>query len=201
MRVPSRPVLAVATALIGGAAVTTAAATTDKPDRRGAASAVLKNADGKRVGKAAMRESRNGTVQVTVTARGLTPGFHGLHVHEKGACVAPSQDPEGKTGAFLSAGGHIKAEGQTHGGHTGDLPSLFATKSGTARAAFVTDAFSVKDLNDMDGSALMVHTGRDNAGNIPDRYTSGGKPGPDAETQKTGDSGDRAACGVVKVRG
>ena len=44
----------------------------------------------------------------------------------------------------------------------------------------------------------MVHAMRDNQANIPERYKSEGKAGPDAETLATGDSGDRAGCGVIK---
>ena len=43
----------------------------------------------------------------------------------------------------------------------------------------------------------MVHAGRDNFANIPDRYESGGEPGPDATTLATGDAGSRIGCGVV----
>ena len=48
-------------------------------------------------------------------------------------------------------------------------------------------------LRDADGSALIVHAGPDNFANIPPRYGT-----PDADTLATGDSGARAACGVVR---
>ena len=57
-----------------------------------------------------------------------------------------------------------------------------------------TDAFEMDAVLDADGSAVMVHAGPDNFGNIPTRYAPAG---PDADTQATGDSGGRAACGVV----
>jgi superoxide dismutase, Cu-Zn family len=47
---------------------------------------------------------------------------------------------------------------------------------------------------DDEGTAVMVHAGPDNFANIPERYAPNG---PDADTLKTGDSGDRIACGVV----
>ena len=49
-----------------------------------------------------------------------------------------------------------------------------------------------------DGSAIIIHEGRDNYANIPDRYTVASVPGPDMMTKNTGDSGKRVACGVVK---
>jgi superoxide dismutase, Cu-Zn family len=59
--------------------------------------------------------------------------------------------------------------------------------------ATATDRFSIADLRDADGSAVMVHSGADNFANIPARYG-----GPDQETLSTGDAGSRLACGVVR---
>jgi Cu-Zn family superoxide dismutase len=73
-------------------------------------------------------------------------------------------------------------------------------EDGRGELRFATDRFSIRDLFDDDGSALMVHAGRDNFANIPDRYKSDASdtPGPDADTLATGDAGARAACGVVR---
>lgn len=160
-----------------------------KKRARTVAHASLKSADGSSVAKVRLVQRRGANVVVFVRARGLQPGFHGFHVHEQGVCEPPD---------FTSAGGHYKQEAQTHGGHAGDMPALLATGGGKARAVFVTDAFDIRELVVADGSAIVIHAGRDNLANIPTRYTAGTKPGPDEETLKTGDSGDRFACGVVR---
>jgi Cu-Zn family superoxide dismutase len=77
------------------------------------------------------------------------------------------------------------------------MPSLLVTETGRAFSQFVTDRFTLADLRDADGSAVMVHAGPDNFANIPERYSSGGIPGPDATTLATGDAGARVACGVI----
>lgn len=131
-------------------------------------------------------------VEVEAEVTGLTPGFHGFHIHETGTC-----EPDAPMGAFDTAGGHFASGSESHGDHVGDMPTLLAGQDGTARTTFTTDRFTLEDLEDEDGSAVMVHAGRDNQANVPDRYRAGGEPGADQETLDTGDSGDRVACGVV----
>jgi len=87
------------------------------------------------------------------------------------------------------------------------MPPLFVTADGEAQLSFVTDSFRIGELVAGDGSAVMIHAGRDNLANIPGRYhshvpdASSTTFGPDAETLKTGDSGSRVACGAVRARG
>lgn len=182
---------AAALALLGLALAATAESggTAQAKRARTVAHASLTSATGSAVAKVRLVERRNGKVTVLVRARGLQPGFHGFHVHEKGLCEPPD---------FMSAGGHHKREAQTHGAHAGDMPPLLATGDGKARAAFVIDSFDIGELVAADGSAIMIHSGRDNFANIPDRYTSATTAGPDEETLKSGDSGSRVACGVVR---
>jgi superoxide dismutase, Cu-Zn family len=163
-----------------------------RKDRR--AYAVLENADGDRVGVAFFRE-RYDEVEVSAAVWDQTPGFHGFHVHTVGLCEPPD---------FTSAEGHYNPTGEDHGDHAGDFPSLLVMEDGSARLQFVTDRFSIRDLFDADGSALIVHTDRDNFANIPNRYRSPASPpagGPDPQTLDTGDAGERVACGVIERRG
>lgn len=147
------------------------------------ATATLVDGAGKRLGKVTLVQFR-GKITVAGRVKGVTPGFHGFHVHAVGKCEGP---------AFTTAGGHFAAPGQTHGAHAGDLPPLLVNGDGTASAAFETDRFTLAQLRDADGSALIIHAGPDNFANIPPRYGT-----PDQETLNTGDSGARAACGVIR---
>jgi superoxide dismutase, Cu-Zn family len=190
-----RSIRAVATvAILATGALATgigAALATGDDERSGRrATAVLHDAAGQRVGVAVFKE-RHGKVTVSAAVSSLAPEFHGFHVHAVGECVPP----------FTSAGGHFNPDGVPHGEHAGDLPSLLVNGDGTGQLQFTTDRFSVGDLFDADGSALIVHTGRDNYANIPSRYHSHMYDtfGPDPDTLATGDAGARAACGVVEM--
>jgi superoxide dismutase, Cu-Zn family len=147
------------------------------------ATAALKNAAGQQVGTFRVEDEKEGGTEVSITATGLPPGFHGMHIHGKGVC-----DPRSHWG------------GGSHPDHAGDLPDLLVGKDGTAKAGYMTDRFAVRQLLTPEGTSVIIHSKPDNNANVPDRYKVGGKAGPDAETLKAGDSGTRLACGVIKAR-
>lgn len=162
----------------------------------GELTARLVDPEGGEVGVATITEVEGGT-QVGVQVTGLPPGFHGFHVHAVGLCEPDSPNPTdpSMTGDFLSAGGHLGAGETDHGEHAGDLPLLYVTDAGTGTLTAVTDALTLDQLTDEDGSAVMVHADRDNYANVPERYVPGG---PDQMTRNTGDAGGRIACGTVE---
>jgi Cu-Zn family superoxide dismutase len=149
----------------------------------GGLSASIKAADGSELGTVTVRQE-GGSARVEIRGHGMPPGFHGLHVHAVGKCDGPG---------FTSSGPHL-GDG-AHPGHTGDLPVLYVKAHGEARAVTYTDRFSVADLADADGSALIVHAMPDNYANIPERYAP---DGPDMATRMAGDSGARIACAVLR---
>ena len=131
---------------------------------------------------------KHSVVEVRVRLEGMEPGFHSIHVHSMGACPG-SGDP----------GGHLNPARVPHPNHPGDLPVLLATSAGTVEMEVVTDRFTVRDLLDADGSAVVIHESPDNFANIPARYHSHqfDTMGPDALTLDKGDAGHHLGCGVV----
>jgi Cu-Zn family superoxide dismutase len=190
--------------MVGGfAAVGPANAERERAKPR-AATALLRDVDGEVVGRIHFRPARR-TVDVRYTVAGLTPGFHGFHVHTTGRCDADTTDPKtGQAAPFLSAQGHFNPRSTTHGAHAGDMPPLLVMRDGRARGSFTMDALRVRHMLDADGSAVIVHGLADNTAHIPSRYhshsTEPGTPpsGPDAATLATGDAGPRVACGLVR---
>lgn len=116
--------------------------------------------------------------------KGLPPGLHGFHVHEKPSCAPAEKD--GTAMAALSAGGHFDPQAtQRHGepwgdGHLGDLPALYVGADGTAGNPVL--APRLKKLADVAGRSLMVHAGGDNHSDQPAALGGGGA---------------RIACGVI----
>jgi Cu-Zn family superoxide dismutase len=137
---------------------------------------------GKPAGTITLKETKDG-VTLDTDLKGLPPGEHGFHVHEKGSCEPA--DKEGKKTAGQAAGGHFDPEatkahkGPAGGGHKGDLPRLTVSDKGDAKVKL--DAKGMK-LADFSGKALMIHAGGDNYSDTP-------KP--------LGGGGDRIVCGVV----
>ncbi len=162
----------------------------------------LKAPDGTDVATAKF-EFNNGYATVTIATTGvgmLSPGFHGVHIHKVGKCEPQSVAPTGGApGDFLSAGGHLQVPGHSIEPASGDLTSLQVHQDGTGMLVTTTDAFALDDLMTGQKTAIIIHAGSDNFGNIPpERYTqTNGTPGPDATTMSTGDAGKRVACGVI----
>jgi Cu-Zn family superoxide dismutase len=154
-----------------------------KNDRQQQATVEIKNAEGKSVGSAIIKETRNG-VKMMLDLKNLPPGTHGIHFHEKGSCEGPK---------FTSAGGHFSAHGKKHGlenaagPHLGDLPNIQIASDGTMKGDLMDPRVTLHagetSLLKEGGTALVIHAGPD-----------------DQKTDPAGGSGDRIACGVIKEK-
>ncbi len=123
----------------------------------------------------------SGGIFLEAEITGLAPGEYAMHIHETGYCQAP----------FDGAGGHFNPGGTEHGqdnprgAHVGDLANIqvpdtrFVTISAVAAGATLRPGLD-ESLADTDGSALIIHDGRD-----------------DYRSDPGGNSGPRIACGVI----
>jgi Cu-Zn family superoxide dismutase len=117
------------------------------------ATATLRDVHGVAVGQVPLEDRGGGRNLVRVRAWGLSPGFHGFHIHAVGVCDPNAVDPAtGQVTPFFSAGGHHNPAATSHPTHGGDLPVLFADQRGRAAAEAVTDRFGVRELLAGDGS-------------------------------------------------
>lgn len=141
--------------------------------------AVLVSGEGGGVsGTVKFTQQRQG-VRVQADVKGLTPGPHGFHVHEKGDLSKSD---------FTSAGGHFNPTGHPHASrsaperHIGDLGNLQAGRDGRATADFVDTKLRLAGPHSIIGRAVIVHEKAD-----------------DLKSQPTGDAGGRVAGGVIGV--
>jgi Cu-Zn family superoxide dismutase len=144
------------------------------------AKATLKDAQGKTLGEATLRESPAG-VLVKLDLQNVSAGPHAFHIHAVGKCDAPD---------FTTAGGHFNPKTTKHGlmaaggPHAGDMPNVFVPADGRLSIevldASVTLSPGMNSLFDADGSALVLHATAD-----------------DYATDPAGNAGGRIACGVL----
>ena len=114
----------------------------------------------------------------------LTPGDHGIHIHNVGKCDGPD---------FKTAGGHFNPTSAHHGihnaqdpkPHLGDLANLTVKPDGRASASFILSGVTLSDgansLFHDGGTAIVIHAKAD-----------------DLMSDPSGNSGDRIACGVIE---
>jgi superoxide dismutase, Cu-Zn family len=178
------------------AAVSAVTGATPGPDAV-TAQAVIEDARRAAVGTFLAEPDGAGGTRITVSVEGVPAGYHGLHVHNRGVCDPTAYDPVAR-GPFATAGDHLNLPSRPHPGHSGDLPPLLVNADGTGKMSFMTDRFLIDDLRDGDCSSIIIHAKPDNFANIPDRYTRDGRGGPDSATLRSGDAGDRIACGVIR---
>src|SRR6476646_9218354 len=145
------------------------------------AKAVLKDKTGKDVGTVDLIQTPHG-VLLKLSVKGIPAGEHAFHVHGTGKCEPP----------FTSAGGHFNPDSKKHGimamdgHHAGDMPNLHIPSDGALAIEVVNTSVTLdkgkpNSLHGSNGTALIVHAGKD-----------------DYKTDPTGEAGGRIACGVVE---
>lgn len=132
--------------------------------------------DGTALGSLSVADSPAG-LSLTLAGSGMPAGVHGLHLHMVGKCDGPK---------FESAGAHWNPDNKQHGSenpagpHKGDLPNATVAADGTLNQVLTLSGVTLAQLQDGDGTALVVHAQPD-----------------DNRTDPSGNSGDRIACAVI----
>jgi superoxide dismutase, Cu-Zn family len=140
----------------------------------------LQDGQGKSVGTATLSQAASG-VSIKLNVHDLSPGEHGIHVHQTAKCDGPD---------FKSAGAHFNPDGKKHGlqnpegPHAGDIPNFTVDSKGRSKATVVAPNVTLDDGTHSvftgGGSALVIHAKAD-----------------DGKTDPSGNSGDRIACGII----
>ena len=126
-------------------------------------------------------------LKINYDINGLSDGKHGFHIHEYGDL----------TDGCKSACSHFNPFGKTHGGlnsderHAGDLGNIIS-KNGKSKGSIIDKALSLDFRKEtcIAGRMIIVHKDEDDLG-----------LGKNAESLKTGNAGERVACGVIGLKG
>lgn len=134
-------------------------------------------------GTVVFTEEVNDKVMMMAYLKGLTPGEHAIHIHEKADCSSadgkstgghwnPTHQPHGKWGA-------------TEGYHRGDIGNFTADEKGNATVHFMTNEWCIgceDETKNILGKAVIVHQGVD-----------------DLTSQPSGAAGARVSCtGIIQ---
>lgn len=120
---------------------------------------------------------------VTVQVEGVSPGSHGLHIHQYGGC--------GDGGK--AAGGHFNPDGAPHGllpkdgltkAHPGDMGNVEVGDDGAGSLTLVLPGVTLTSgTYSVAGRAVVLHENADDFG------------------QPTGNAGGRIGCGTIVLSG
>jgi Cu-Zn family superoxide dismutase len=143
---------------------------------------VILEPKGKRTSKGTVYFVQNGDmVTLKAKVKGLTPGMHAIHIHEKADCSSP----DGK-----SAGGHWNPTFEDHGKwgskegfHKGDIGNFMVGEDGTGGIKMTSDAWCIgcdDETKNIVGKAIIIHQGED-----------------DFTSQPSGAAGARVSCGGI----
>ena len=154
-------------------------------NRIAVAYSTLSGPGGEALGTAELWQDTDNIVHVRLQLHDLTPGDHGIHFHAVAKCEGAGTTP------FATAGAHYNPIGRQHGlqntagPHAGDAPNITVRADGRADVGFTTDRATLTDgsttLFDADGSSIVIHAAPD-----------------DQNSQPSGNSGARVACGTLR---
>ncbi|MDB4176149.1 superoxide dismutase family protein [Flavobacteriaceae bacterium] len=143
---------------------------------------VILESKGEKKSKAVAYFAQKGEiVTLDFKTKGLTPGLHAIHIHEKADCASP----DGK-----SAGGHWNPTFENHGQwgsekgyHKGDIGNFAVDNNGVGAISMSTDQWCIgcdDPAKNILGKAVIVHQGED-----------------DLTSQPSGAAGARVSCGGI----
>ena len=122
-------------------------------------------------------------LQVAIEVTGVSPGRHGLHIHQYGGCgdagkaAGGHYNPAGAPHGFLPADGAAKA-------HAGDMGNIEVGPDGAGSATVVLPGMSLgAGAHSVGGRAIILHEKTDDFG------------------QPTGNAGGRIGCGPILISG
>ncbi|VDM54988.1 unnamed protein product [Angiostrongylus costaricensis] len=129
-------------------------------------------------------EQNGNVITINGSVSGLTPGLHGIHIHERGNLG----------NGCLDAGGHYNPTNNPHGApsdrirHVGDLGNLITPDSGNTPISIRDTVVRLDGVQSVIGRALVIHAAGDDLNR-----------GLSPQSSVTGNAGGRVSCGIIEI--
>ena len=144
------------------------------------------------IGYITLQEKDNTNTIISGRLTGLSPGFHAIHIHEKGNHLQCCD----------KLGDHYNPFNKLHGGrtikdifgnevinlnrHVGDLGNIKIESDGTCEFEFEDSLVKLSGEYNVIGRSIVIHENKDDLG-LTDNFSS----------KTTGNSGKRIAYGII----
>ena len=143
-------------------------------------------------GNVFFKETQRG-LQIKISISGISPGKHGLHIHEYGDL----------TEGCSSLCSHFGPTNSVHGGrnseerHLGDLGNVEADKNGNVEMTIYDKDLKITGDYGIVGRSVVLHADEDDLGKGGIKNGEIVDEEKHKEGLKTGNAGKRIACGII----
>lgn len=125
-------------------------------------------------GTAVFYQESSNLIRLAITIMGLSPGDHGLHIHEFG----DNRSPDGATAGLHYNPSHLlhgcPTNATTQAVHVGDLGNLVADNKGNAVYNILSSNIKLSGVNSIIGRSLLVSANVDDCMSQPDGKSGSG---------------------------
>lgn len=142
------------------------------------------------------KEISKNKLEIDLDIKGLSPGYHGFHIHNKGDLTKGCSSLCSHFNPFNTTHGDITDD--RYNRHVGDLGNIIANKKGIVKYKICDNLIKLRGKCNIIGRSVVIHKLRDDLGR--------GGMGNNGyiydvnkfnESQKTGNAGERIACGII----
>ena len=143
-------------------------------------------------GNVFFKETQRG-LQIKISISGISPGKHGLHIHEYGDL----------TEGCSSLCSHFNPTKSVHGGrnseerHLGDLGNVTADENGNVETTIYDKMLRITGDFGIVGRSVVLHADEDDLGKGGIKNGEIVDEEKHEESLKTGNAGKRIACGII----
>tara|TARA_B110000977_G_C11005333_1_gene465514 strand:- start:21 stop:533 length:513 start_codon:yes stop_codon:yes gene_type:complete len=144
-------------------------------------------------------ETKSGNIDITLNIKGLSPGLHGFHIHKTGDLRKGCNSLCSHFNPYNTLHGDISSNKNNR--HIGDLGNILVQTSGVANYTFTDKLIKLNGKRNIIGRSVVIHDLEDDLGvgglDVQHNDYIIVNEKVYNESVKTGNAGERIACGVI----